>query len=158
LGYIWFESGGQPYMLNHVLINNGYAEDVDYGDRKYDQQFKDAAAFADRHDLGVWGLCGSFGLPLAAPAAAPTQAPVVQEQPPAAVQVPAEPAAPPVQAPAPPAEAPASGGCDPNYSGCVPIVSYDLDCGDIGVSVTIIGADPHGFDGNDNDGLGCESY
>jgi resuscitation-promoting factor RpfB len=48
--------------------------------------------------------------------------------------------------------------CDPNYTPCVPNVSYDLDCPDIGFQVRIIGSDPHGFDGNDNDGLGCESY
>lgn len=61
---------------------------------------------------------------------------------------------------APPPPSPrASNGCDPNYSGgCVPIVSYDLDCPDIGFSVTIVGTDLHGFDGNDNDGYGCESY
>jgi hypothetical protein len=62
----------------------------------------------------------------------------------------------PVPAAAPaPAEA-ASSGCDPNYSGaCVPQVSYDLNCDDIGGSVTVIGSDPHGFDG-DGDGYGCE--
>lgn len=48
--------------------------------------------------------------------------------------------------------------CDPNYSPCVPNVAYDLNCPDIGFSVTVIGTDIHGFDGNDNDGLGCESY
>lgn len=49
-------------------------------------------------------------------------------------------------------------GCDPNYAGgCVPIVSYDLDCADIGQSVTVVGYDVHGFDG-DGDGYGCESY
>jgi len=48
--------------------------------------------------------------------------------------------------------------CDPNYSPCVPLVSYDLDCPDIGFSVRVLGSDPHGFDGNDNDGYGCESY
>lgn len=48
--------------------------------------------------------------------------------------------------------------CDPNYTPCVPNVSYDLDCPDIGFSVTVIGYDRHGFDGNDNDGYGCESY
>ncbi len=48
--------------------------------------------------------------------------------------------------------------CDPNYTPCVPNVSYDLDCPDIGFSVTVIGYDKHGFDGNDNDGYGCESY
>ena len=47
--------------------------------------------------------------------------------------------------------------CDPNYSGCVPNVSYDLDCPDIGYSVTVYGSDPHGFDA-DGDGYGCESY
>lgn len=49
--------------------------------------------------------------------------------------------------------------CDANYSGaCVPIVSYDLDCPDIGARVYVVGTDKHGFDGNDNDGIGCESY
>ena len=47
--------------------------------------------------------------------------------------------------------------CDQNYSGCVPVVSYDLDCVDIGHSVTVYGNDPHGFD-RDRDGYGCESY
>jgi hypothetical protein len=58
-----------------------------------------------------------------------------------------------------PATAPAPGGaCDPNYTGfCVPIVSTDLDCGDIGHRVTVVGTDTHHFDG-DNDGFGCESY
>ena len=48
--------------------------------------------------------------------------------------------------------------CDPNYTPCVPNVSYDLDCPDIGFRVTVIGYDKYGFDGNDNDDLGCESY
>lgn len=62
-------------------------------------------------------------------------------------------------APATAAPTPATSSCDPNYSGgCVPIVGYDLDCPDIGFSVVVVGSDPHGFDGNDNDGLGCESY
>jgi endonuclease YncB( thermonuclease family) len=165
LGYIWFQAGGQPYMLNHVLINNGYAEDVDYGDRKYDQQFKDAAAFAERHTLGVWAQCdpdgpegeaGPWGQP-PKDVLLPTQPPVLPRE------VPAAPLPEPTQAPLIPAPVPqptegASGGCDPNYTPCVPIVPGDLDCGDIGFSVTIIGSDPHGFDGNDNDGLGCESY
>ncbi len=57
-----------------------------------------------------------------------------------------------------PAPTQAASNCDPNYSPCVPNVSYDLDCSDIRFKVTVIGSDPHGFDGNDNDGLGCESY
>ena len=46
--------------------------------------------------------------------------------------------------------------CDPNYKGtCVPIVSYDLNCDDISGSVSVVGSDRHGFDG-DGDGSGCE--
>jgi hypothetical protein len=66
----------------------------------------------------------------------------------------------PAPAPAPvPAPAPAPGGaCDPNYAGfCVPIVSYDLNCDDIGHRVTVVGVDIHHFD-SDGDGIGCESY
>lgn len=44
-------------------------------------------------------------------------------------------------------EEPAASGCDPNYTPCVPISAADLDCADIGFSVTIVGSDPHGFDG-----------
>lgn len=54
--------------------------------------------------------------------------------------------------------APKAQSCDSNYSGsCVPLVSYDLDCPDIGSSVYVTGSDPHGFDA-DGDGYGCESY
>lgn len=47
--------------------------------------------------------------------------------------------------------------CDPNYSRCVPIVSYDLDCADIGFEVSVKGTDEHRLD-RDGDGYGCESY
>lgn len=53
--------------------------------------------------------------------------------------------------------APISPRCDSNYSGCVPIVSYDLDCPDIGFMVRVLGSDRHRFD-RDGDGYGCESY
>jgi hypothetical protein len=76
--------------------------------------------------------------------AAPTQAPTLPEP----TTVPALPA---------PTDPPVASGCDPNYTPCVPISSVNLDCGDIPFSVQIIGSDPHGFDGNVNDGWGCES-
>jgi len=156
LAYVWFESGGDPYLLNHILINNGWAEDVDYGDRKYDAEFQTAASFAERNVIGVWSLCGGFQIPLASvPVAELPPADIADE--PANVPV-SEPANVPVYEPEPVVEEPAdSGGCDPNYSGCVPLVSYDLNCPDIGFSVQVIGGDPHGFD-RDNDGYGCESY
>jgi endonuclease YncB( thermonuclease family) len=55
LAYVWFTVGGQPYMLNHILITNGWAEDVDYGDRTYNAKLQAAAAFAQRHTLGGVG-------------------------------------------------------------------------------------------------------
>ena len=147
LAYVWFESGGDPYLLNHILINNGWAEDVDYGDRKYDAELQEAAAFAERNDLGVWSLCGGFQIELAQEPAAP----------PPAANIPDEPAPAPSQPESEP-EAPTVGnGCDPNYTGCVPISSSDLDCPDVGFSMTVIGVDIHGFD-REGDGLGCESY
>jgi endonuclease YncB( thermonuclease family) len=142
LAYVWFTVGGQPYMLNHILITNGWAEDIDYGDRTYDAQLKQAAAFARTHELGVYDLCGGFGKPLPAQ---PTQPPALMPAPTELPRVPQEP----VSAP--------SGGCDPNYTGCVPVVSHDLDCADIGFMVQVIGVDIHGFD-REGDGLGCESY
>lgn len=64
---------------------------------------------------------------------------------------PAEPAAPaPAPAPAP------SSSCDPNYAGaCVPRYPPDVNCADVGVTVTVVGSDPHRLDG-DGDGYGCE--
>ena len=120
-------------------INSGWAADVDDGDRKYDQQFKQAATFAQSQTLGVYDLCGGFGL-RDAPVAAATEAP------PAPLPMPTE---------APPAREPS--GCDPNYTGCVPNASYDLDCADIGFMVQVVGGDPHRFD-RGGDGWGCKSY
>ena len=47
------------------------------------------------------------------------------------------------------------GGCDPNYSPCVPAYPPDVDCAEVGGSVTVVGSDPHGLDA-DGDGIGCE--
>jgi hypothetical protein len=56
------------------------------------------------------------------------------------------------------AERAPTGNCDPSYPDfCIPPPPPDLDCADIGeTDFTVQGADPHGFDG-DNDGVGCES-
>ncbi len=81
-------------------------------------------------------------VPVAPPPAAPTPTPVPQQ----------------VEPPAPAAEPPSN--CDPSYPTiCVPPPPPDLDCGDIPqyARFTVLPPDPHGFDGNDNDGLGCES-
>lgn len=67
-------------------------------------------------------------------------------------------ARPPAPAPTPtPAPTPAP-NCDPSYpTVCIPPPPPDLDCGEIGYrNFTVVGSDPHGFDG-DSDGVGCES-
>ena len=53
--------------------------------------------------------------------------------------------------------APSDESCNPNYSGCVPNSSSDLDCADIGKSVTVTGTDEYRLD-RDGDGTGCDSY
>jgi hypothetical protein len=53
------------------------------------------------------------------------------------------------------AEEEGSSGCDPNYSGCVPAYPPDVDCAEVGESVSSYGTDPHGLDA-DGDGVGCE--
>ena len=50
--------------------------------------------------------------------------------------------------------------CDSSYPDvCIPPYSKvgDLDCGHVTFrNIRIVGSDPHGFDGRDNDGVGCE--
>ena len=60
--------------------------------------------------------------------------------------------------PTTPTTAAQGAGCDPSYPDfCIPLPPPDLDCADVnGSFFTVVGSDPHGFDGN-NDGVGCES-
>jgi len=92
-----------------------------------------AADKARDAELGIWASCdGRVDLPVV---------PLV------------EPA--PVDEPDP--EPPANADCHPSYDPCVPNAGHDLDCGDIGVPVTVIGPDEYRLD-RDHDGGGCESY
>ena len=54
----------------------------------------------------------------------------------------------------------AAPNCHPNYDPCIPNFPGDaLNCGDVRIQVRVIGGrDPYNLDGNDDDGLGCESY
>ena len=58
------------------------------------------------------------------------------------------------------APATAAPNCHPNYEPCIPNFPGDaLNCGDVRIQVRVIGGrDPYNLDGNDDDGLGCESY
>lgn len=57
------------------------------------------------------------------------------------------------------APAPAPGPCDPSYPDvCIAPYPPDLDCPQVGyTNIRVVGSDPHGLDGYDNDGVGCET-
>jgi hypothetical protein len=54
---------------------------------------------------------------------------------------------------------PAPTGCDPSYPDvCIPPPPPDLNCDDVTYNnIRVVGNDPHGLDGYDNDGKGCET-
>lgn len=101
-------------------------------------------------------------IPQPPPEPAPVEAtavvpPAVVPVEPAPVQPPPPVEPPPAEPPPPPADA--RSGCDESYpSVCIPPAPPDLDCGDIPHGrFQVLPPDPHGFDGKDNDGVGCES-
>ncbi|MEJ7569642.1 MAG: thermonuclease family protein [Gaiellaceae bacterium] len=61
----------------------------------------------------------------------------------------------PLKSPTPPRS-----NCDSSYPDvCIPPYDQvgDLDCADVSFrDIRVVGSDPHGFDGRDNDGVGCE--
>lgn len=135
LAYVWFSVDGQPYMLNELLMRSGWAQDVDYGDRLYADQFPPAVQFAENWGLGQWELCGGFNAESAAPAQSGGSLDQIQQ------------------------EGPGAGDCDPSYPGvCIPAIEVtgDLDCGQVTYRrFEVVPPDPHQFD-LDYDGVGCE--
>ncbi|MHA6793891.1 thermonuclease family protein [Pseudonocardia bannensis] len=132
-----------------------------------------AQAGAQRQRLGIWGLphCTTPAPPSATPAPTSEQARPADTDDnvrrPAPVRAPVtapapepEPAPAPKPAPKPepkPAPEPArESGCHPSYVPCIPD-GPDLDCGDIGHSVKVVGPDAYRLDADD-DGTGCDSY
>jgi endonuclease YncB( thermonuclease family) len=169
LAYAWYELGGDVYMVNEAMVRSGWAEsDTFRPDDKYKEHLDAAETFSVDKVLGVRLLCGRFGQePGSSPSnqqvrqamfAQPNQGQFAQYLPdPTPVPQPTQAPAPQQPVPESPSQQPSGGDCDPNYTPCVPNVSYDLDCGDIGFSVTVTGYDRHGFD-REGDGWGCESY
>ncbi|MBA2276768.1 MAG: excalibur calcium-binding domain-containing protein [Chloroflexia bacterium] len=153
LAYAWFELDGDVYLVNEVMVRNGFAEHRVYEpDRRHERRFEQAAEFAEEHQYGVLELCeGRFDLPLSEqPVAAQEPQEPVQQQEPAAVD-------PQPQQPVQEPQQPAQTGCDPSYPGvCIPPAPPDLDCGQVSYSgFAVVPPDPHGFDGDGN-GVGCE--
>jgi micrococcal nuclease len=171
LAYVWYELAGDVYMVNEIMVRNGWAESESYQpDVKYRDELNEAEQFSVQKVVGVRLQCGRFGQPVDAQ---PSQEQVAQArrfQPdqgqfaifdataPAHVQEPPA-SAPPVQ-PVQPSQPVQSGACDPSYpTVCIPPVGVqgDLDCGDISYRrFQVLPPDPHNFDG-DFDGVGCES-
>jgi len=96
--------------------------------------------------------------PTPRPTAAPTPRPTARPTPRATAKPTARPT--PRPTPRPTRRPEPGGGCDrQSYPEvCIPHYPPDLDCGDIPYRYfKVRQPDPHGFDGSDNDGLGCES-
>ena len=128
--YLWDASGRS---VNLALVTGGFAKAVLYPPNdRYIDVLRAAERDARVARRGMWAACGG-GSPAAAPRVS-------------------------TAAPAPRPAAGPSGGCDPAYPDvCIPPGPPDLDCGDIAERrFRVLAPDPHRFDGNDRDGLGCE--
>ena len=135
LRYVYLEDGTS---FNEHMIAEGYAHEYTYDlPYKHQQAFKDAEKKARETNKGLWSS-STCGGDTEGTASTPKTSPAPST-------------------PAPATAAPSASSCDPNYTPCVPKASYDLDCGDIGFSVRVIGTDTHRFD-RDGNGYGCESY
>ncbi len=135
LAYVYRLTDG--LFVNAAMARDGFAMQLTVPPNvaKADE-FRAAVAEARTARRGLWAACQ------ATTTARPTttRAPVATRPP----------------ATAPPA---AVGNCSAAYPDvCIPPPPPDLDCGEISHRrFRVLPLDPHGFDGNDNDGLGCES-
>lgn len=135
LRYIFLDDGTN---INLKMVSDGYAYEYTYQTPyQYQSEFKDAENNARKQSKGLWseGTCdGERVIPTEQSNSNSSQNNNSTGSP------------------------QTGANCDPNYSPCVPKYPPDLDCGDIGHPVAVIGSsDPHGFD-RDGDGAGCESY
>jgi endonuclease YncB( thermonuclease family) len=154
LAYVYKLNDG--VFVNLAMARNGFAQQLTVPPNvAHAEDFRVAAASARTASLGLWQGClaPATTITAAAPvtvAAAPTTRVTV-----------ARPATTTTAAPA------SGGGCHPSYAGaCVPTGYSDVDCaGGTGngpgyVSTKrfqVVGPDVYGLDGNDNDGIACES-
>lgn len=160
LAYVYRQSDG--LFVNLALATDGFAQQLTVPPNvRHAEDFGHAVADARTANRGLWSACQTTSdlpaatvRPVAALSESPTvEADVVPDDPSATEELPAD-------------YADAGSGCHPSYAGaCVPIAS-DVDCGGGGgngpayvyeTDIQVIGDDVYGLDGNDNDGLGCES-
>ena len=126
LAYVHRLSDG--LFVNLALVRDGFAQVATYPPNvAHVEEFRAAEAEARAAGRGLWGGCPIGG------STATTTTTVV------------------------PSPVGGGGACDPSYPDvCIPPAPPDLDCGQIAYQrFRVVGADPHGFDGN-HDGVGCE--
>lgn len=136
LVYVYTQDGT---LYNRRMIRDGYAHEYTYRvPYQLQREFQAAERQAREQGRGLWSpsTCnGDTEQPAERPAATPTPVP---------------------DRPGPPSDS----NCDPSYPDfCIPPIEQggDLNCPDIdGGNFTVLPPDPHGFDGRDNDGRGCE--
>ena len=136
-------------MVNEELVRGGFARSSSYPpDVKYQDRFRALEAEARAQSVGLWAAnaCAIATAPPTATPPTPTASPARTVAP-----TPAPTAAPATSAP--------RANCDAAYpTVCIPPPPPDLDCGEIPYRrFQVLPPDPHRFDGNDNDGIGCES-
>jgi micrococcal nuclease len=134
LRYVYLADGT---FVNAELVRQGYAQIATFPpDVAMEAEIRAAQAEAIASGSGLWAA--------PSPVAPVITEPVVES------------------ADSPPSDNPNDDQCDPAYPDvCIPPISVsgDLDCGEVPqyARFRVLPPDPHGFDGNDNDGTGCES-
>jgi micrococcal nuclease len=130
LAYVY--RAGHRTSVNYALVATGYARAYVYGETpfRYASAYLRAQGRARGADLGMWGPPCNGDTTKRDPGVAPARPPADLARRPAR-------------------------SCNPNYDPCIPNSSTDLDCGDLSVTVRVVGADVYRLDG-DGDGWGCE--
>ena len=146
LAYVAMLPGGQD--LGSRLIREGYALSVRSARFARAAEYRAVEAKAASSGAGMWSKCSDLPLPPPTTTSTPTST------------APTTTSAPTTTAPtttSPPTTT--SARCDPSYpTVCIPPPPPDLDCKDIPYrNFRVLPPDPHRFDGNDKDGIGCET-
>jgi hypothetical protein len=139
--------------VNQAVARNGFAQQLTVGPNvAHAEVFRAAVAEARSATLGLWRTCQATTALPAAVSVPPTTATLA-------------PTSPTTRATTAPTAT--GSGCHPSYSGaCVPTGFSDVDCeggggngpGYVsGKNFTVVGPDVYDLDGNDNDGIACES-
>lgn len=147
LAYVYRLTDG--ILVNQALVRNGYATELSVGANvAHAETFRTAADEARSASLGLWRACQTTTTAAPVTAAPTTRATVPRTTP--ATTVPS-----------------GGAGCHPSYSGaCVPTGFSDVDCAGgtgngpgyvSGTNFRVVGPDVYDLDGNDNDGMACES-